>query len=197
MGQREVARSNYHIECAKITMDLSVAPVSCASMDPCAYTLPSEPCSSPSAIHRMFRSMIAGTTTAAIFGITFAIVSAVICGTAAVPFIFGSSIGFALGSFRWYAASSEEALIRLGSHTALMRLHLFGNFPREKRITHLKMEDYRREVFEKSWILKSMLTASWLTALPALDDIQAREEGAIIESYALGNVEGNLAEAGE
>jgi hypothetical protein len=141
--------------------------------------------------------MVAGTTTAAIFGITFAIISASICGTAALPFIFGSSIGFALGSYRWYAASTEEALIRLGSHTALMRLHLFGNFPRERRITQLGMGDYRREVFERSWILKSMLTASWLTALPALDDIHAREEAAIVEAYAVGDVEGKLVEVAD
>jgi len=31
-----------------------------------------------------------------------------------------------------------------------------------------------------------MLTASWLTASPALDDIHAREEAAIIEGYTLG-----------
>ncbi|KAF2429243.1 hypothetical protein EJ08DRAFT_650647 [Tothia fuscella] len=132
----------------------------------------------------MFRSMIAGTTTAAVFGITFAIISAVICGTAALPFIFGSSLGFAVGSLRWYAASSEEALLRLNTHTALMRLHLLGNFPCEKVIRGLRPSDYRRDVFEKSWILKSMLTASWLTALPALDDIHAKEEAEIVDNYS-------------
>jgi hypothetical protein len=138
--------------------------------------------------------MIAGTTTAAIFGITFAIISASFVGTAALPFIIGSSIGFALGSFRWYAASSEEALIRLDSHTSLMRLHLLGNFPRERRITQLEAGDYRREVFERSWILKSMLTASWLTATPALDDMFARQEAAVIEGYALGDGKGETLE---
>jgi hypothetical protein len=78
-----------------------------------------------------------------------------------------------------------------------MRLHLLGNFPREGRPMRLRLGDYRREVFERSWELKSMLTASWLTALPALDNIHAREEAALIEGYASGDTGGKQLEVGE
>jgi hypothetical protein len=140
--------------------------------------------------------MVAGTTTAAILGISFAIISATLTGTAAVPFIVGSSIGFALGSYRWYASSTYEALNRLNAYPALLRLHLMANFPREARFKTWPLGQFRAEVFEGSWILKSMLVASWLTARPALDDIHDRTEAALVEVYTRETAEVGLLEEG-
>jgi hypothetical protein len=129
----------------------------------------------------MFRSMIAGTTTAAMFGIVFAMFSATLTGTAALPFIIGSSIGFAFGSYRWYAVSMSEALIRLDAYPALLQLHLMSNFPSKFRSWPAR--DFKAARFRDSAILKSMLVAAWLTARPALEDIEGKKEAALVEEY--------------
>jgi hypothetical protein len=135
----------------------------------------------------MFRSMIAGTTTAAMFGIVFAIFSATLTGTAALPFIIGSSIGFAFGSYRWYSVSMTEALIRLDAYPALLRLHLMSNFPSKFR--SWPAGDFRASAFKDSAILQSMLVAAWLTARPALQDIEGKKEAALVEEYTRENAE--------
>ena len=135
----------------------------------------------------MFRSMIAGTTTAAMFGIVFAMFSATLTGTAALPFIIGSSIGFAFGSYRWYAVSMSEALIRLDAYPALIRLHLMANFPTKFRTWSLR--DFRAAKFRDSAILKSMLVAAWLAAKPALDEIEGKKEATIVAEYTRDSAE--------
>ena len=145
----------------------------------------------------MFRSMIAGTTTAAMVGLSFAIASSFIWGTAALPFLVGSSLGFVLGSAQWYATSTHEALSRLNAYPALMRLHLLANFPREERFRTWTVNEFNAPVFERSWVLKSMLVASWLTAKPALDDIHDRKEAALVESYTKEAPEVKALEIGE
>lgn len=139
--------------------------------------------------------MIAGTTTAAMFGIVFAMFSATLTGTAALPFIVGSSIGFAFGSWRWYAVSMSEALIRLDAYPALLRLHLMSNFPSKFR--NWPASSFRAERFKDSAILKSMLVAAWLSARPALEDIEGKKEAAIVEGYTRGSAELHALEAGE
>ncbi|KAE9970117.1 hypothetical protein Vi05172_g3286 [Venturia inaequalis] len=143
----------------------------------------------------MFRSMIAGTTTAAMFGIVFAMFSATLTGTAALPFIIGSSIGFAFGSWRWYAVSLSEALIRLDAYPALLRLHLMSNFP--SKFSGWPANSFRAERFKDSAILKSMLVAAWLTARPALEDIEGKKEAAIVEEYTRESAEFRPLEVGE
>jgi hypothetical protein len=127
--------------------------------------------------------MIAGTTTAAMLGFSFAVLSSAFWGTAALPFLFGSSIGFVVGSFKWYTASTQDALSRLDMYPALLRLHLLANFPREERFRNWPINEFRSPVFERSWVLKSMLVASWLTARPALEDIHDKKEAAVVETY--------------
>lgn len=143
----------------------------------------------------MFRSMIAGTTTTAMFGIEFAMFSATLTGTAALPFIIGSSIGFAFGSWRWYAVSMSEALIRLDAYPALLRLHLMSKFPSKFR--NWPASSFRAERFKDSAVLKSMLIAAWLTARPALEDIEGKKEAAIVEEYTRDSPEFQALEAGE
>jgi hypothetical protein len=131
----------------------------------------------------MLRSMVAGSTAAAIFGLGFSITASVIWGTAALPFIIGSSLGFAVGSVRWYVHSVEDALCSLNDYPALIRLHLLANFPRDNRFRTWEISQFNPTVFKPSWTLKSMLVASWLTARPALEDIQGRIEAGIIDGY--------------
>lgn len=132
----------------------------------------------------MFRCMVAGTTTAAMLGLTFGIIASTIWGTAALPFIIGSSLGFTIGSTRWYTTSTFEALNGLDMYPALLRLHLVANFPRQQHFRTWPLSQFRADVFERSWVLKSMLVAGWLTARPALDDIHERKEAALVEAYA-------------
>lgn len=73
-----------------------------------------------------------------------------------------------LGSFRWYFASVNQALVSLDAFPALMRLHLDANYPR-KNFRKWGVSAFSRERFAGSWVLKSMLVAAWLTAQPALD----------------------------
>ena len=134
----------------------------------------------------MLRSMVAGSTTAAIFGLGLSVISSVIWGTAALPFIIGSSVGFAVGSVRWYIQSTSEALSSLQDYPALLRLHLLANFPRDQRLRTWEMSQFRPAVFDQSWTLRSMLVASWLTARPALDDIHTRIEANVVDGYTEG-----------
>jgi hypothetical protein len=132
----------------------------------------------------MFRSMVAGTTTAAICGLTCSVIASIIWGTASLPFIFGSTVGFTIGSIRWYHISTEEALISLQAYPALFRLHLMSNYPSDRRFRTWELAQFRPQVFERSWVLKSMLVASWLTARSSMQEIQTREEAKVIEGYA-------------
>lgn len=139
--------------------------------------------------------MIAGTTTAAMFGIIFAMISATLTGTAALPFVVGSSIGFAFGSTRWYQTSTREALTRLDAYPALLQLHLMANFP--TKFKTWPQSEFKASVFGKSEILKSMLVASWLTARPALEDIHDKKQAAIVETYTNEAIEVRLLESGK
>jgi hypothetical protein len=132
----------------------------------------------------MLRSMVAGTTSAAVLGMTFAVVSSILFGTAALPFIVGSSLGFAIGSTRWYMASIDEAMLALDAYPALLRLHLLTNYPRVREFRTRDVEWFTHRNFDGRWARKSMLVASWLTAQPALDDIHAREELVVVEAYS-------------
>lgn len=131
----------------------------------------------------MLRSMLAGTSTAAVTGLTAAMIGSSIWGTAALPFIIGSSLGFVLGSTKWYITATKEALLQLDNYPAILRLHLIANFPWKPELGRRGPEWYTVNRFGSSWQMKSMLVASWLTAQPALDEIRNRTEACIVESY--------------
>ena len=101
-------------------------------------------------------------------GLTGAIIGSMAFGTASLPFICAACFGFTMGTVRWYHVSVTQALLSLDAYPALLRLHLDSNYPsRGFRKSGLNM--FRSEVFRDSWILKSMLIVSWLTAQPAID----------------------------
>ncbi|KAG7150649.1 hypothetical protein HYQ46_000401 [Verticillium longisporum] len=135
----------------------------------------------------MMRSMISGTSTAAVIGVASAIAGSVIWGTAAIPFMVGSSMGFAIGSFRWYHVSLLEALVQLKKHPALLRLHITSNFPWVAQLHAHDVGWFTAERFTSSWVLKSMLVVGWLSAEPALREIRDRQEAMLVDRYvALG-----------
>ncbi|KAF0317261.1 hypothetical protein GQ607_015477 [Colletotrichum asianum] len=132
----------------------------------------------------MLRSMLAGTATAAVVGLAASFVGASIWGTAGLPFIIGSSLGFVLGSTRWYVAASQEALLQLDKYPSILRLHLVSNFPWKPELGRLGVEWYTARRFGANWQMKSMLIAAWLTAQPALDEIRNRRETELVEAYS-------------
>jgi hypothetical protein len=134
----------------------------------------------------MIRSLVAGTTSAVIGGIACGVLPSIIWGTASLPFIFGSCLGFTLGSIRWYMLTTEEALLSLQLYPALLQLHLRANYPREERFRAWDIAQFRPHVFQTSWVLKSMLVASFLTAQPALEDINQKLEEGVVGAYIEG-----------
>ncbi|CRK24577.1 hypothetical protein BN1708_014017 [Verticillium longisporum] len=144
----------------------------------------------------MMRSMISGTSTAAVIGVASAIAGSVIWGTAAIPFMVGSSMGFAIGSFRWYHVSLLEALVQLKKHPALLRLHITSNFPWVAQLHAHDVGWFTAERFTSSWVLKSMLVVGWLSAEPALREIRDRQEAMLVDRYValgMGKVSGSTA----
>ncbi|KAK1973273.1 hypothetical protein LZ30DRAFT_744060 [Colletotrichum cereale] len=131
----------------------------------------------------MLRSMLAGTSTAAVIGLSAAMIGSSIWGTAALPFLVGSSMGFVLGSTRWYIIATREALLQLDNYPSILRLHLIANFPWKPELGRKSVDWYTSDRFSSTWQMKSMLVAGWLTAQPALDEIRNRTEAGIVESY--------------
>lgn len=131
----------------------------------------------------MFRSMVAGTSTAMILGLSGATISSLIFGTATLPFIVCSSVGFALGSFRWYMVSSQEALQQLHRYPALLRMHIVANFPWLPEYARRDPAWFTPQQFGASWVRRSILIAGWLSAQPALDEIHRQTEARCIEEY--------------
>ena len=116
----------------------------------------------------MLRSIVFGSASAMFFGMTSAILGSLAFGVGSLAFLVGSSLGFVLGTFRWYRHSLLQSLLVLDAYPALMRLHLHANFPL-KRFNHLPLRDCRSDRFRGRWIMENMLVVAWLTAGPALD----------------------------
>jgi hypothetical protein len=131
----------------------------------------------------MLRAIVIGSTSAVFFGMTGAICGTLFYGVASVPFIASASLGFALGTFRWYYASLRQALIAMDAYPALLRLHLDANYP-QKQFRTWGLGAFRSERFKKSLILEQMLVVAWLTAQPALEEVRSNEEKILVEEAA-------------
>ena len=116
----------------------------------------------------MLKATVFGSASAVLFGMTGGMAGALLYGTASLPFIVMSSLGFALGMTRWYTASVSQALMQLERFPALLRLHMDFNFPSE-RFRSRPLDYFRREDFKRSWRMQSMLVVAWLTAQGAID----------------------------
>jgi hypothetical protein len=131
----------------------------------------------------MIRCLISGTTSAALFGLTAAVVGSSIWGTASLPFMFGSTMGYGLGIWRWYSNSVIESMYVVDKYPELLRLHMLANFPWQRSLREKRLEWYQSRTFERSWVLQSMLVVGWLSARPAIDEIYVKREAKIIEEY--------------
>ena len=120
---------------------------------------------------------------------TGAICGSFLYGVASLPFIASASLGFVLGTFRWYYTSLRQALLAMDAYPALLRLHLDANYP-TRRFRTWGLNAFRSERFKKSLILQQMLVVAWLTAQPALEDVRSNEEKSLIEEAGALGAEG-------
>ena len=160
----------------------------------------------------MVKGVIIGTAGAVSFGLMGGSVGALLYGTASLPFIAMSSLGFVVGITRWYQKAVMRALLQLERFPALLRLHLDANFP-EERFRMRTLDYFRRDEFRTSWRMRSMLVVASLTAEGAIDvssdvsnnplaaemgpqDIHAAEERTIVaeasEAMATSKIEPQL-----
>ena len=102
----------------------------------------------------MVRNIVLASTTAVVFGLTSATIGAVTYGTAAIPFIFGTSAGFVFGSYSHYRSSVIESAQFLKEMPELFHFHIKLTFPthyRDRRFTN---------VVDDGWICQSMAIAA-------------------------------------
>lgn len=135
----------------------------------------------------MLRSLVAGISTAALIGMSCGMAGSFVWGTSALPFLIGSSLGFTLGSFRWYDVATKEAMIQLRKHPALIQMHVANNFP-WMSAAHVHGATRFPSEARPDWIGRSMLVVGWLSAGPALAEIHSRREAHLIEQ-SLSSVE--------
>ncbi|KAK2926067.1 OST-HTH/LOTUS domain [Fusarium oxysporum f. sp. vasinfectum] len=131
----------------------------------------------------MLRSLVSGISTATVVGVSSGMVGSMIWGTAGLPFLIGSSLGFAFGSYRWYEVATREAMVQLDLYPALLQLHITSNFPWVPDLHSRKRDWYTAETFRRSWVMKSMLVVGWLSAESSLREIRERREARLVEEY--------------
>ncbi|KAI7772286.1 hypothetical protein LZL87_007647 [Fusarium oxysporum] len=131
----------------------------------------------------MLRSLVSGISTATVVGVSSGMVGSMIWGTAGLPFLIGSSLGFAFGSYRWYEVATREAMVQLELYPALLQMHITSNFPWVPDLHSKRREWYTAETFRRSWVMKSMLVVGWLSAESSLREIRERREARLVEEY--------------
>lgn len=78
----------------------------------------------------------------------------------------------------YYRSCLDQALLALDNHPHLLLLHLDGDYP-----THRWDLGGVRALLDgrhNGWVRKSMLVTAWQSAGPALDEVQAQKENAIV-----------------
>ncbi|KAJ9502484.1 hypothetical protein LTR99_007548 [Exophiala xenobiotica] len=127
----------------------------------------------------MLRVIISGSIASVFMGMTGASIGALMFDTATVPFVFSACTGFVLGAVGFYRDAVRKSLRSLDRYPRLLQLHLDANFP-HRGFETWPPSRFRSGVFASSWVLRSMLVASWLTATNAIDRILEAEEEAIL-----------------
>ncbi|KAL5589957.1 hypothetical protein FOVSG1_011824 [Fusarium oxysporum f. sp. vasinfectum] len=105
----------------------------------------------------MLRSLVSGISTATVVGVSSGMVGSMIWGTAGLPFLIGSSLGFAFGSYRWYEVATREAMVQLDLYPALLQMHIRSNFPWVPELHSRKRDWYTAETFRRSWVMKNRI----------------------------------------
>lgn len=116
----------------------------------------------------MLRVIISGTVASVFTGMFGATIGGLIWDTATIPFVFSACSGFVLGAVGFYRDAVRKSLAALDRYPRLLQLHLDANFP-HRGFHAWNSERFRSQVFGQTWVLRSMLVASWLTVASALD----------------------------
>ncbi|KAF2098558.1 hypothetical protein NA57DRAFT_75798 [Rhizodiscina lignyota] len=127
--------------------------------------------------------MAVSATAAAILGLCGAYFGGMMIMGGVQFFMAGSWIGFVGGSIFFYRTQVRQAFLAFDDYPELMRLHLVMNFPlmRFQRMNlHPDHRPQERRQLEDSWAMTSMLASAYQTASPAIDEILARREQAMI-----------------
>jgi len=127
----------------------------------------------------MLRVIISGSLSSLCMGMAGASIGALIYDTATIPFLVSACSGFVLGAVGFYRDAVRKSLRSLDRYPRLLQLHLDANFP-HRGFETWPGDRFRSGVFRSSWVLQSMLVASWLTAAKSIDRILDAEEEAIL-----------------
>jgi hypothetical protein len=131
----------------------------------------------------MLRNIVVSSTTAAVFGLACATIGATTFGTAAIPFLVGTSSGFIFGAYSHYRSSLVESAQFLKEMPDLFHFHIRRTFP----ATYQQVKF--TNVYNDGWIGRSMAIAALFSASTTLTEISSRQEQQLIEKY------GTLADA--
>jgi hypothetical protein len=125
----------------------------------------------------MIRNLIVSSTTAGVFGISCATLGAAAFGTAALPFIVGTTIGFVFGAYSHYRQCVIESATVLREMPDLFHYN----------IKHVYPASYRQSVFTNiindNWLAKSMAVGALFNANDTLAEIRARQEAEFVDKY--------------
>lgn len=116
----------------------------------------------------MTRVIISGTVTSIFVGMTGASFGAMVFDTATIPFLFSACCGFVFGAVGFYRDALRKSLRSIDRFPRLLQLHLDANFP-HRGFDTWERNQFSSRTFGSSWVLQSMLVASWLTANPAIE----------------------------
>jgi hypothetical protein len=116
----------------------------------------------------MTRTIVSGTVASIVVGMSGASVGAVLFDTATIPFVISACAGFMLGAWGFYRDAVRKSLRAVDRFPQLLRLHLDLNFP-HRGFNAWDLRAMRSDTFGGSWVMQSMLVASWLTANQAIE----------------------------
>ncbi|ETI23901.1 hypothetical protein G647_05708 [Cladophialophora carrionii CBS 160.54] len=116
----------------------------------------------------MTRVIVSGALASIFMGMSGASLGALIFDTATIPFIVSASAGFTLGVWGFYGDAVRKSLRAVDRFPRLLQLHLDANFP-HRGFDTWEAGRFRSATFGRSWVLQSMLIASWMTANRAIE----------------------------
>jgi len=125
----------------------------------------------------MLRNIVVSSTTAVVFGLTSATLGAMTFGTAAVPFICGTTAGFIFGAFSHYRSCIIESTQMFKEMPELFSFHLRLSYPasyRQQRFTNIA---------DDGWVAKSMAIGALFSAANTMNEIRNLQEQKLIEKY--------------
>ncbi|KAH0828260.1 hypothetical protein AYO21_03815 [Fonsecaea monophora] len=131
----------------------------------------------------MARVIVSGTLGSIFVGMSGASIGAMIFDTATIPFVVSACAGFILGAVGFYRDAVRKSQRALDRFPQLLQLHLDSNFP-HRGFDTWDASRFRSRVFGGSWVLQSMLVASWMTATGAIERIYEAEEERILLPFA-------------